>query len=372
MRIAIVTPYWECKGGISTVAKGLLRSLRASGHSALVLSPDCRVDSSLVGEYSLPSGLAGSVLLMARTIARNEIQIVHVHGSGSLLLHSFLAAVISRQKPRIYITFHTQPSPAAAYRKQSLRARLMARARACSLNAILRRCAGVTCVSRSLAENLARKEGLATATAIVVPNGVDADAVRAEDLRAFMDEFHLAKSFPVLVMVGVMVWDWKAAGMKTLLSALPIIQKQYPHVALVLVGDGAYRQELEDHAVKVGCAQSVVFTGNLERPSVVLAAANIYVHVAANEAFPMAVLEAMQAGLPVVASREGGTGEVIDDERTGLLVASDPAQVAGGVIRLLRDRQLATVLARTAQARCNASFTWEAICKQYLALYARI
>jgi glycosyltransferase involved in cell wall biosynthesis len=205
-----------------------------------------------------------------------------------------------------------------------------------------------------------------------VSNGVDADDVSVEDLRAFVDQFQLAKSFPVLAMVGVMVWDWKAAGMKILLSALPTIQKQYPDVALVLAGDGAYRKELEDYAAQTGCARSVVFTGNLDNPAIALAAANIYVHVAANEACPMAVLEAMQAGLPVVASREGGTGELIDDQETGLLVASDPTEVAGGIIRLLQDHRLAALLGCTAKARCNAAFTWEAICTQYLALYARI
>jgi glycosyltransferase involved in cell wall biosynthesis len=100
--------------------------------------------------------------------------------------------------------------------------------------------------------------------------------------------------------------------------------------------------------------------------------AGVFVYVTRQEGLGSAVLMAMAAGVPVVASRVGGLPEIVEDGVTGLLVDNAPEAIAAAVIRLLEDRALAAGLAEGARRQVEQRFTASAMASNTLAVYERV
>src|SRR6266852_6782237 len=99
---------------------------------------------------------------------------------------------------------------------------------------------------------------------------------------------------------------------------------------LVIVGDGPEREPLEAAAASLGLSDRVVFTGQVNNVQVYFAAADVLVNPSHSEGSPYVLLEAMAAGLPIVATAVGGVPEMVENNETALLVpASDPCALAG-------------------------------------------
>jgi glycosyltransferase involved in cell wall biosynthesis len=143
---------------------------------------------------------------------------------------------------------------------------------------------------------------------------------------------------------------WK--GVDGLIEALAGL----PDVGLVIVGEGPEREALEQLAEKRGVAGRVHFAGSLPRQQVAgyLQACNLFVLNSTYEGFPHAVLEAMAAGVPVVAADAGGTGEVVEDGVTGRLVPpQDTTALRQAITELMADRELRQRLAQAARERLS-------------------
>ncbi len=141
---------------------------------------------------------------------------------------------------------------------------------------------------------------------------------------------------------------------------------------LLVLGEGPERARLEALSAELGVADRVRFAGVVapeEVPSV-LAAADLYVLNSVSEGLPHSVLEAMAAGVPVVATRVCGTPEVVEDGATGLLVAPDaPEELRSALTRLLEDRSLGEALARRAIERLPAR-TWSDVTDEVTSVIA--
>ena len=133
-------------------------------------------------------------------------------------------------------------------------------------------------------------------------------------------------------------------GVDVLLAAMPDLRRRQPSARLVIAGDGEHRAALERHAAALGLGDSVTFLGRagpaqvrqLLRGAAALVVPSIY------EGMPLVVLEAMEAALPVVASRVAGIPEVVEDGRTGWRVpAEDPPGLAAALAAVLGDRAAA-------------------------------
>jgi glycosyltransferase involved in cell wall biosynthesis len=137
----------------------------------------------------------------------------------------------------------------------------------------------------------------------------------------------------------------------------------------VACGPDQTRGRLQGFVRRLGV--SARFVGAVP-PAVVrtwLGRADVFVQPSRSEGSPMAVLEAMAAGLPVVASAVGGVPETVG--RAGLLTApGDPAALAGALVRVLGDPRLAGRLGARARRRAEA-FTWDAAARKYVRLYAQ-
>jgi glycosyltransferase involved in cell wall biosynthesis len=141
----------------------------------------------------------------------------------------------------------------------------------------------------------------------------------------------------------------------------------------VIVGDGEERESVETLAVRLGVEERVLIEGWHDDPRSYLSTFDVYCLPSRFEGFPLAVVEAMLAGLPIVAADVGSVSEAIRDGETGLLVPpEDPVALASAIRRLLDDRRLAAQLGERARALATEQFTAEHMARAYEDLYEEI
>jgi glycosyltransferase involved in cell wall biosynthesis len=142
---------------------------------------------------------------------------------------------------------------------------------------------------------------------------------------------------------------------------------------LLLVGDGGQRGALEQRVSRLGVGDRVQMTGWVENPRAILADADLFVLPSRFEGFPLAVVEAMLAGLPVVAADVGSVGEAVIDDETGLLVEPDDVDaLAAALQRLLGDADQRGRLGRAGRRLALARFTPDRMARAYMELYREL
>ena len=213
------------------------------------------------------------------------------------------------------------------------------------------------CVSeRERAAGLAARTCRAGST-VVIPNAVDAVAapVARHD-----------GAPPRVVTVG------RLAAPKDALTLVRALAEVRAPFAAQVVGDGPERAALAAELRTLGLTSVVRLEGNRGDVPQLLAAADVFVLSSRSEGAPLSVLEAMAAGLPVVASAVGGVPEQVVDGTTGLLVAAGDARaLAAAIERLLANRDLRRRLGAAGRERALARFDLEAMRRAHVALYAR-
>jgi glycosyltransferase involved in cell wall biosynthesis len=153
-----------------------------------------------------------------------------------------------------------------------------------------------------------------------------------------------------------------------LLAALTTAELE--DVTLELVGDGALRIDLERQTADLGLGERVTFAGWADDVRAHLARADVFVLPSRSEGFPLSVVEAMLAGLPVVATPVGSVPEAVADGDTGLLVAKDdPRALAAALAKLAHDPGLRRRMGAAGRARAAHEFTVARMAAAYEALY---
>ena len=150
------------------------------------------------------------------------------------------------------------------------------------------------------------------------------------------------------------------------------IHHRVPDVEFLLVGDGPLRRELEREAASLGLGASAVFLGDRQDMHAVLASLDVAVLTSDSESLSNVILEAMAAGLPVVAYAVGGNSELLSHQRGALIPAGDEASFAGAVEKLLSDSVLRQQLARNAQQFAHDNFSLDRVRQRYVELYATL
>jgi glycosyltransferase involved in cell wall biosynthesis len=158
---------------------------------------------------------------------------------------------------------------------------------------------------------------------------------------------------------------------RTLLQALAALRAE--PWELDLVGDGPLEAKTRGMAGELGLAGRIRFLGYLGEPAHALAAAQLFVLSSRSEGFPRSVLEAMRAGLPVVASDVGGVGESVTDGVNGLLVpAESPEALAAALGKLMAEPALRQRMGAAARATFETRFRWESMVENTAAIYATV
>ena len=202
----------------------------------------------------------------------------------------------------------------------------------------------------------------------VVPNGVDS-RFQPGDRAAARREFDLPTQGRVVLFVGLLV---PVKGLELLVEALSLLEGEKP--LCLLVGSGPQQASLEQKAAELGLADCLRFVGRRSSDEIPrwMAAADLLVLPSLSEGRPNVVLEAQACGLPVVATRVGGTPELINDGETGLLVDSgDARSLALAIARLLADGDLRSALGRAGREQAQR-LTWTANATQMIALYRQL
>jgi glycosyltransferase involved in cell wall biosynthesis len=162
-------------------------------------------------------------------------------------------------------------------------------------------------------------------------------------------------------------------GIETLIDATPALLGRHHDLQVAIWGEGPELPALSSRARQAGVAGSVHFLGPSADPLAALRGAGVFVHPSLAEAFPYAILEAMAAGVPIVASDVGGIGEALQDGESGLLVA--PASVPAlthALLELLDDAGRREAMGSAAQQRVRRLFTREAMIDRLIGVYHEI
>jgi glycosyltransferase involved in cell wall biosynthesis len=159
-------------------------------------------------------------------------------------------------------------------------------------------------------------------------------------------------------------------GHEVLLKAAARVLRRVPDARFDIIGDGPRRRELEGLAAALRISAQVRFIGHHDDVPAALRDSDVFAFPSFMEASPNAVLEAMAAGLPVVATRVGGIPEVIEHERNGLLVAPrDDRALAAGLLRIVERPALAARLASAARQTVEHRFSFDRMVGEFESLY---
>jgi len=213
------------------------------------------------------------------------------------------------------------------------------------------------------------KVGVAASRMTTVPNGIRPRPYGAGRAAA-RAALELDPDQPVVLTVGRLN---VMKGHTHLLDAVPGLLRRFPDLAVVIIGKGHLEEQLRAQAAALGVSSAVRLVGHRSDARALLDAADVFVLPSRSEGMPLALLEAMDAGLPVVATRVIGSEEVVDEGRTGLLVRPrDAGALEGALGRLLGDPALRSAFARAGHARFEEQFTSARMATQTLGVYEQV
>jgi glycosyltransferase involved in cell wall biosynthesis len=225
------------------------------------------------------------------------------------------------------------------------------------------------CVSRQVREFTQRRTSLPDDQFIVIPNGVDDERFRRAK-PVDLSRLGIDKDCVVLLTLGRLDWQ---KGLDVLFEALARLRRfaaSIDKVRLVCVGAGPEEVNLRRRCKKLGLDGIVHFAGWQPNPEQWLAAADALILPSRWEGMPNAVLEAMAAGRPVVATDVEGVGELVQPGRTGWLIPpSAPSALADALVEMLARPDLRTQFGAAGQSLVASSFTYEQMTARYESLW---
>jgi len=158
-------------------------------------------------------------------------------------------------------------------------------------------------------------------------------------------------------------------GQKYLISALPEILKKYPNVRLEIVGEGPEKDNLITEARRLNVSKRVALLGMKTDLDEYYSRWRVFALPSVSETFGLVILEAMSAGLPVVATKSGGVADIIKDKMNGLLVErNNPTVLAKAIIQVLDNPELAENLTKNASKELP-NFSWKVAIEKLEEIY---
>jgi len=229
----------------------------------------------------------------------------------------------------------------------------------------------VIAVSRSVQESLMTYEKIPGKKIDIIVNGVRPEKFQLKGAgKEIRKEFGVSQQETVIAIIARLC-DYK--NHENLIRALAIAHLKNPQITLLIIGDGPLRQELETLSEQLGLNDKVLFTGVRHDVPQILNAVDIVALCSYYEGTSITVLEAMAAGKPVIASRIMGNCDVVEDQKTGLLVSTDDLEeIAAAITRLADSPALRREMGQAGYQKCLKYYTVEQMVDKYEILYGRI
>jgi glycosyltransferase involved in cell wall biosynthesis len=383
MRVCLVSyEYPPQVGGEASYTEGLAEYLSRLGAEVVVLTSDqggnvsdassgpeiIRLGVSRRRPLRIGSFQAATSLFLSKN--REDFDVVHQTNDYFFPLPSGRGVdIVTMHHPlgeeeRVVRTLLGEREAAAYLRQRDMRYLKAMQKEAC------RRAPRIISVSRFTAQSLARDYIVPPDTFDICPNGIvvkEFDSVKGkEESRISLD---IEPSAPVLIHVGRLDYN---KDLSTLLSAFMTILEELPDCRLVVIGSGPQSGWLHEYVPERNLADRVYLLGRVSRGTLLeaYAAADVVILSSLMEGFGITLAEAMAAGRPCVATRCGGTEEVILPERTGLLVPpGGPSYLAGAASRILSRPSLARRLGKAGRRRAESLFDWPVVIRRMSRLY---
>lgn len=347
----------QWRGGQSQ-ALLLMSGLRARGHEVeLVVVADSPLHQrARKTEVSVhPVGRVGKRLraasLLKSLLSHGTYEILHLHEAHGLTpswlarAHRRVAVLASR---RVAYPLVKNPLALVRYRSAS---RILA-------------------VSRFVAESIVAS-GIPPEKVEIIYDGIEVPAVPSHESRA-----GARRRWNILsdtLLVGCLGYLLPEKGQELLIRALPSIRERFPTARLMLAGTGPMQSKLERLSHELHVEPAVTFTGLIEDVNQFYSALDVFVFPSLAEPLGTSLLTAMAYGLPVVAVGRGAVPEVIENERSGLLVPDPEAdRIAEATIRVLSDATLARRFGERARLTVEQRFSGERMVADTIRIYDQV
>jgi glycosyltransferase involved in cell wall biosynthesis len=376
LHIAIFTNcYLPLVNGVVGVVNLLRKGFLELGHEVSVFTPgyDSYVDEEM-GIYRYPAAdLTKKIKYpiaipfspkITKILRELDFDIIHSH--HPFVLGPLALKLARRRKKPIVYTFHTQYDQYSHY--VPLPSGLV---NWFSKNQVRRFAQGVDQISTPAesAREVLLRYGV-TNSIKIIPNPTDLTRFKRANGDWVKREYRLTTE-KLLINIGRVAPE---KNLELLLQSFRLMQaKARESIKLMIVGDGPALKGLKQFAVDLGIADAVIFTGMVE-PSQIpdyLKAADLFVMTSKSEVKPLAQLEALAAGAPIVAVAAAGANDTITDGENGLLVAEDAEIIAQGVIELLSDPEQFARFKRNALDAAE-NYSYLRIAEEYLQLFNQV
>lgn len=375
MHIAHYTnTYHPVVSGVVRSVAAFRKALSEAGHNVFVFSQDSSEfedKEPFIFRYpaiELPFHNNFPVIIpvspfIDRVLPILKLDVIHTH-------HPFLLGQTAANKAQelnlpFVFTFHTRYREYSHY--ISLNQTMVKDAIDRLLGTFMQQCHHIIVPSASIERMLAELYGV-TEQVTVLPTGIDTAPYLDADGSAVRQREGWGEE-RVLISVGRLA---KEKNWETLIKAAAEVMHVIPNVRLVILGDGDERKNLEKLAKKFGVAEKVSLPGLVPFEEVpnYLAAADLFCFASLSETQGLVTMEAMAAGLPVVAVDASGTSDVVEEGVDGLLTENDAHELARAIIRVLREDELRESL-KTAALEKVGSFDIKRLAAQMVGVYEK-
>ncbi|WP_063673963.1 glycosyltransferase [Dyella thiooxydans] len=295
---------------------------------------------------------------LRRAVRDHRTEVLHTHNAAAHY-QAVLATLGLPGRRRVINTRHGMGAGPSASRRDALYRAAMGRTDA------------VVTVCEAARRDAVARGLVPESRAVVVPNGIRVERFAAAGeaaRRAFRQAIGVAPETRLIGTVGRLNW---AKDQDSLIRAFARVHATRPDTALVLVGQGELRGDLEDRARLEGVASAVHFLGDRNDVVQLLQGFDLFALSSVSEGYSMALLEASASALPIVATDVGGNAEIVHHGKTGMLVpAGAPESLAVTLGALLDAPDLAIALGDAARAWVLEHGSLEAMASRYARLYA--
>ena len=343
-------------GGLERVVITLVKALKKTNHKVFCCCLEGEgemyhqisqyVDGALVLDKK--SGIDFvSIFSIRKYIASNKIDVVHTHNLAPLVYAGLAAKLFFRKVNHVY-TEHNQVS---RLDEQGMR----------KFSKYLKLADKVVTVSTALKEMFQNELNIKHVN--VVYNGINPADFSCGN-SGIRDEFALAKNDFVLCLIGILK---PQKGIKYLLQAMASL-REYKDIKLLIVGDGFLKDELISYAEKNNIV-NVVFTGYRTDLCEIYKAADVTVMSSLQEGLPMALIESIVVGKPVITTDVGGCTEIIKDGENGIVVKPEaPDALKQAILAMYKSEELSGYMKKNKE-KFNDLFSDVSMRDKYLDLY---